>query len=255
MIGRYLTANHVHPYLFTLQNESPVVFSSVKVNLFSSFSAISGQYDGAVYELMPHSGIKNETTILCKYRGVYEAGIRSVEIQDYFRLFKFTYKPKEILWVVVKPDLIRLQELKSVDLQQLSTRSTNRNLTEPDVLVRKYVSGDDPRMSHCKSSARNKELMVRNRIGEEQQRITVLMSTEQRYSDPENNLPSENKVMETALALSWYFVDKDVPVTLQWLTENFMERTAASHKAFENVYEELSSCASFHPGPSFRKPV
>lgn len=243
MQGRYLVANHIHPFLLTLQNESYLVFSSVRVNLFSAYSTISGseKLDGVEFELMPHTGIRNESSIVCRYRGVYQAGIRSIEIRDCLKLFRFTYKNPSIMWVIVKPDLIRISELKSVDLTELNAVASGSSLTEPDILVRKYVPGDDPRFIHWKSSARVHELMTRTRTGEEQPGITFLLSTAKRFEDPALNLPAENKMLETLLALGLYFVEKGTPITMEWFNEVLMEKGADSVEQFNDLYEEIST--------------
>ena len=240
MEGRYLVANHVQPFLFTLQNESPILFASVKVNLFSAYSVITGQMDGIEYELMPHSGVKNNTSIVCRYRGVYQAGIRSIEIRDFLHLFRFTYKNKEPLWVIVKPDLIEIDELTCLDESMLNTARAGSENSQPDILVRDYVPGDDIRFMHWKSTARTHSPMIRERTGEEQERISFILSSARTKDDPALSLPAENKMLETLLAVALYFVKKGIPISSWWIKETPILKTADHMEAFNQLYEELS---------------
>ncbi|MBQ3907273.1 MAG: hypothetical protein II743_10965, partial [Lachnospiraceae bacterium] len=143
--GKQLVANHTVPFYFTLMNEFHFGFCGIRVHFFSSFSTISGLDDGVEYELLPKTGIKKQTNLVCKYRGEYEVGIKSVEIEDYFRLMHMSYHNRETLRVIVKPNLVELSDLGSIDLSQTMARESLINPTEPDVLVRNYEIGDDVR--------------------------------------------------------------------------------------------------------------
>ena len=239
--GRDLTAHHPHPFLFILENEFFFPFASVKVNLFSDYSTISGQDDGAEYELFPHEGIRNEATIVCHYRGEYEVGVKSLEIVDFLRLFRLRYRNPSTMKVPVKPDLIRLSELRSVDIQLLNALDSPLDDSVPDVVVRDYAPGDDPRYIEWKATARSRALKTRLRIGETQQGIGILMSTERSTQDPAVYLPLENKVLEASLALSWYFAADHTPVTLGYLTGYWKKLTIDRPEAFGEYYETVSS--------------
>ncbi|MBQ6551283.1 MAG: DUF58 domain-containing protein [Lachnospiraceae bacterium] len=239
--GRDLIVNHAHPFLFILQNEFFFTFSGVKVNLFSDFSRISGQDDGAEYELLPKSGIRNDATLICRYRGEYDVGVKDIVITDYLRLFRLRYKNKGTVRVTVKPDLIRMDELHSVDIQLLNSIHAPANPQEPDVLVRKYEPGDDTRFIEWKASARAQELLVRKRTGEEQQGVGILMATERKSDKPSEYLPLENKILELVLALAWHFTAKNTPVSVDYLGTRFRSTVVDRPENFNEFYEEMSS--------------
>lgn len=241
--GRDLVVNHAHPFLFILQNEVFFTFTGVRVNLFSDFSRITGQDDGAEYELLPKSGVRNEATLLCHYRGEYEVGVRDIEITDFLRLFRIRYKNKGTVRVKVRPDLIRLDELRSIDIQLLNSIHTPSNPQEPDVFVRKYTPGDDIRFVEWKASARARELLVRKRTGEEQQGVGILMATERTSREQADFLPLENKILETSLALAWYFTAKNTPVTVDYLSVKLRESVVDRPENFNDFYEEMSNVA------------
>ncbi|MBO5554871.1 MAG: hypothetical protein J5941_05000, partial [Solobacterium sp.] len=78
--GKELIANHPAVFCFVLQNESFLLFSGVRVRFYSDFSEISGLSDDIEYELMPKERIERKTDLVCKYRGNYEVGVRTIEV-------------------------------------------------------------------------------------------------------------------------------------------------------------------------------
>lgn len=98
---RTIVVNQKIPFFFRLVNEYWFSFVGVKVRFYSSFSTIEGLSDDIEYELLPGTDIKKETGIICRYRGEYKVGIKYVEIQDFLRLFKFSYHNPETLGVIM----------------------------------------------------------------------------------------------------------------------------------------------------------
>lgn len=235
-----LVSNQTVPFYFTLQNEDYFTYSGVRVSFFSSFCAIHDLEDNVEYELLPGTGIRRETGLVCRYRGEYEVGIEKVRIQDCFRLFQITYRNRETLRVMVKPNRVQLSGLKSVEDLLATTGESRQKKTEPDVLVRKYAQGDDIRHMHWKATAASGQLLVRNRIGEEQQGVTILMSTCRFSKKQTEYLPPENKILETALALTYYFVNKKIPVRTCYMEEHAVETVTESVDRYDSYYEQLS---------------
>ena len=143
-------------FYYSLKNEDRFGFAGVRTGFYTDFSTLSGIDPDTEYELFPGTGIERESRLICKYRGEYEVGIKSVEIQDYFRLIRISYHNKETLRVIVKPNLVDLSELKSIDLSQTMARETPFSQMDPDVLVRNYEPGDDVRQMNWKASARQR---------------------------------------------------------------------------------------------------
>lgn len=233
-------SNQNIPFYFTLKNDDLFPFAGIRVHFFSDFSVITGLEDGLEYELLPHTGIDQETGMLCKYRGEYEVGIRTVEITDFFRLLKITYKNPETLRVVVRPELIKLEALRCVEEVRVTTKDSRYHASETDVTVRQYEPGDDTRRIHHKLSARGGQLMIRNRIGEEQEGIGILLSTHRVSEEIKEYLPVENKLLEIALALSYYFVGKNMPVSVAYQKEKTEEVKGANLQQFRLLYDKLS---------------
>ena len=239
--GKHLVANHTVPFYFTLMNEYFFGFCGIRVRFFSSFSTISGLDDAVEYELLPKTGIKKQTSLVCKYRGEYEVGIKTVEIRDYFRLIRIKYHNRETLRVIVKPNLVELTQLQSEDVAQVMARDSLANPSELDVLVRKYEAGDDPRQINWMASARSGELLIRKRVGQEREGVGILMGTKRCSIDPVKYLPVENKILELTLALAMFFAKKNIGVRTYYVMDGLVERSFSGLERFQEFYEALSA--------------
>ena len=241
--SKHLVANHVTPFRFMLVNEFHVGFVSVRVRFYSSFSQILGLDDGVEYEFLPKTGITKETELNCHSRGEYEIGIKTVELQDFFRLFHLSYKNREPRRVVVKPDAVDLPSIRSVDLSQTVARDSLSSPTERDVLVRKYEPGDDLRQVNWKATARSGELLIHKRIGEEKDGIGILLGTGRCSADNLEYIPVENKMLETAIAVTLFFAKKNVPVLSYHMAGTLNEIRVSDLSQFDAYYERMAAVA------------
>ncbi len=236
---RRLVAGVTTPFFFMLVNEYWFVFTGVRVKFFSSFSSISGLSDKIEYELLPGTEIRKETLLLCKYRGEYEVGIKTVEITDYFRLFKFSYHNKETLRTIVRPQIIHLESLKNSEINHAIKEASDQQMY-PDVLARAYVQGDDIRQIHWSLSAKSGELMTRLKTGENRQGVGIVFDT-MRYSlDEAVYLPAENKVLETVLALALVFAEKNILTSVYHLEQELYVNTIENISAYDAFYEKIA---------------
>ncbi|MBR3629880.1 MAG: DUF58 domain-containing protein [Oscillospiraceae bacterium] len=236
---RFVSVNEPVRYRFALVNEYPMQFVSIRVRFFSEFSSITELDDGTEYELKPHSRIEKETSLICKYRGEYEIGIREIEIQDFFRLFRFRYRNKEGIHAVVRPQLIETESLGAVVLSD-AVRASERSRTEPDILSREYVPGDDPRLINWSQSARTGTLMTRILTGSDHQEIALLTDTFRTGTALADFLPAENKVLETVLAISYFFSRKQICAAEYHLSQALERLSVESTGTFEEFYQAVS---------------
>lgn len=239
--NKNLTAGHTTPFTFILKNEFPFGFSGIRVKFFSDFSEITDLDDNAEYELQPKTGIKKQTKVHCKYRGEYEVGIKSMELQDYLRLIRLKFNNKETLRVTVKPNIVELPALKSLHSSVIMTKESAFQKSQADVLSRPYVTGDDVRYANWKVSAKNGDLFVRQMTGEERDGIGIILPLK-RYSAQANDyLPTENKMLETAIALSYFFLKKNTPVQVSLGCDRKLDKRATKKERFQDVYEFVST--------------
>ncbi len=242
--SRNVVAGQPVPYYFILQNDDFFAFSGVSVRMFSRLSFVEEVPDGIEYELLPHESYRYETSLVCRYRGEYEVGIREVVVTDFFRLFRIRYAIPGRIKALVCPRLVELAELKSVPEQELLARQENQGSQEPDIVVRDYVAGDELKQIHWKATAREGKLQVRNRIGEEKQGISIMFDTHRYSSVPEEYLPVENKILELVLALALFWAKKHIPLLACSMQKGGLQRYRLSDAAkFQDFYGSMSRVA------------
>ncbi|WP_034784926.1 DUF58 domain-containing protein [Eubacterium xylanophilum] len=238
---KYLVAGQVTPFRFILINEFYFAFVSIRVKFYSSFSTITGLDDDVEYEFLPKTGIEEETKLTCKYRGEYEVGIKTVELQDFLHLFSISYRNREPKTVVVRPAKIELENLAAIDVPQLVSANTGLNPVDKDVLLRKYEPGDDLRMVNWKATARTGEMLIHNRISDEKEGVGILIGTERCSDDPMIYLPVENKMLEAAVALGMLFSKKNIPIQSYHVSATKLEETRIYGLGqFDRFYENMS---------------
>ena len=201
-------------FYYSLQNEDRFAFSGIRTDFFTDFSTLSGLDPDTEYELFPHSGIQKKTQLICKYRGAYEVGVKYVTVRDYLKLFSFTFRNRETITVTVIPQLVVLDSVSALDSLIAIGTDSPINPTEPDVLVREYIPGDDIRNIHWNLTAATGKPMVRNRIGENTPAISILMDSHRISRIPEEFLPLENKLLEVTIALAYHYLECGIRVNV-----------------------------------------
>ncbi len=198
--SRSMVCGRPESYFFILKNEDYFVYSSVSVRFFDNFSYVEELPGDVEYELFPGESFTYETRLVCKYRGEYEVGIKDVVVTDFLRLFRVRYENRGVVKALVRPRVVALEELKSIEeipvalLKEISAR------TQQDILVRDYYPGDTPGQIHWKATAKAQKLMTRTRTGEEQQGVAILCDMTRYGRREEEYLPLENKLLEALLA-------------------------------------------------------
>lgn len=239
--SRIIVCKQPVSYFFILQNETVYAFAGLSVRLFSDFSYVTDMPENEEYELLPGDKYTFHTTLICKYRGEYEVGVKDIIITDFFRLFRIRYKNPGAVKALVYPRIVRKKELESIkDIIHISTRETLLNQTVPDVVTRDYVAGDALKRIHWKVSAREQKLKTRTMLGERKQEILLLYDTK-RYSEKEQEyIPAENQVLELVIALGLFFAEKNIMYTVVHGQDGMRTQLVEGLGHFEQLYEETA---------------
>ncbi|MBR5666244.1 MAG: DUF58 domain-containing protein [Lachnospiraceae bacterium] len=243
LVGKTFVSNQAIPYFFTLQDEDFFAFASVKVFFYSDFSTVLDLRDGEECELLPKTGVKKDTKLVCKYRGTYRVGIKTVEITDFLRIFRMHYQNPEPLEVTIYPHVFSVSDLKGLNLSRILNREQPIGTSVLDQFPREYVPGDDPRHIHWKATASTQKLMTRPMIGEERQNVSILLSTCRPSDDIASYLPVENRMLELALALSMFFLSQRIPVRAFHRTDRTVSSYINDHASFDAYYQKLCKLA------------
>lgn len=234
-------------YLLELKNDSPFSYSGMKFIMFPDFFTMEKAPENMIYELTPGGKVKFETGLKCRYRGSYDIGVQYVVLYDFLNIFSWKYRLLSPIKAIVKPQLISLSSLKSLEtIAVINSKERLNGQSFPDALVRNYIMGDSIRRIHWKATARTGELKVRQYNDESNQGVSLYFEG-RRYSEkPSDYLPLENKLLETVLAVSGYFARQSMPVYVTQGDGEYLDAfLAQDEKGFEALYEMVSD-ASFY---------
>lgn len=239
--SRNMVCGRPEDYTFILQNESSFAFSGVSVNLFSDFSYVEELPGSLEYELLPGDRFTYGTRLICRYRGEYEVGIKEVVVSDFLRLFRLRYANPGVIKAVVRPKLVQIEELRGMEEFQAPLQREILSGEEPDILVRNYIEGDPLKQIHWKASARQGKLLSRTRTGEEKQGISLFCDMTRYGRTAAEYLPLENKMLETLLALGYFFARRGMGFFACYRQKEPVRKSVKNIQDFDEFYQNVST--------------
>ncbi len=236
------------PYSFTLANEDYITFRSIKVNFFHDKSSIANIDNISEYCLLPGQLEKMETHLRCRYRGEYFVGASTVDIIDFFYLFKITYPISSKLKVTVLPRVVNIPRLSiAPELKDVKNTSCLRNvsLDAMDLETRKYISGDSKKQIHWKVSARHNQLFVRKFISNPKAETAILMDLRTVREDSLTAMIIEDQIIEGALAVANYCKDNNTRVKVYY-DQGGIKNIFIGGKMDFDLFYQLTAQMHFH---------
>ena len=213
-------------------------------NIFTGYSEKTRRH----LWIAPGGGTEIKQYMSSRYAGRVEVRIESFEVFDLFRMFSLRGCGRSDAYVIVWPSF---SEVDEEDLNscvegfpkenELKKRGTDYN---PDYEVREYIPGDELKSIHWKLSAKQEELMVRQRLAAGREKINVLLplGDDRQYND---------RLMEAVYALCRLLLYKEYPVQLYWpgRGESLQGCFVAEQGELENAISEILSDNGLHqPG-------
>lgn len=240
--SRNITCGQPVPYHMALQNDSHFAFVGVSVRLFSQFSHVKELRDDTEFELYPGERQLLDTELLCKYRGEYEVGVREVILTDFFRIIRLHYKLPSTIKALVLPRILRLEALRSIpDITARLQRESVFRRNQPDIPVRDYMSGDSLKQIHWKASAREQKLKTRTQTGEEKQGMILFYDTHRYGRQAIQYLPLENQILETVLALGFFFAGQNISFSVLWSQNGLQQHDVDGLAGYDALYQRTVS--------------
>lgn len=215
---RTVVKGEVTEYEFQISNEDVVYYQNICVLFYQDKSRVLKLDPAKAYQLLPGETQSLSTSICCNYRGEYYVGAKSVTITDFLNLFSITYPVFTKMKVLVLPRIVKLKEINLISFNPDSKQHFNNknDEEEPDIEVRKYVSGDNKKRIHWKASARKNELFTRKNTSIPKMGVTVYMDL---YPIKEEELTSiivKDKIIESVLAIAEHCKNKHIPCEIYY---------------------------------------
>lgn len=227
-------------YYFTLQNETQFVFARLKV-VFFEFGADYGSLKSEEeYELMPKSGRRVATNIVCRYRGEYAIGVKKVILTDFLGLFNLVYRNREPLKVDVYPAIEYPTEHFQAEQKLCANTATKAVPEQRDVLVRPYREGDPLRSINWKATAKSNRLMTAYQTAEENSSIHILVDTKRCGKEPEEYLPREDELLTRLITMVLYYAGQNIRVEVSFRSRgDVVRKVIGSMQDFEEFYRSV----------------
>lgn len=239
--SRNIICRQPMPYYFVLQNGEKYAFAGISARLFSGLSYVEEMPDDVEYELLPGDRYTFRTRLVCKYRGEYEVGVKEVVVTDFFRIFRLRYKIPGTIKALVYPRIVKKESIQSLqDISAYLCRENQRLQTENDVVVRDYISGDAMKQIHWKASAKEQKLKTRNRTGEQQQGIMLFFDTKRYAKKQQEYLPVENQILETVLALGYFFAQQNISFCVMHSQNGLRRREVEGMQDYDAFYHDMA---------------
>lgn len=201
-----LTKNETADYLIQIGNEDAITYEHIKLNFFEENSQVLDMEPFRECYLTPGEKKEYKTSVLCRYRGTYAIGVKSVQITDFLHLFSIQYPIKESYKATVYPKTVLLEKcffLEEDYDEKHGIALFQDKRQEPDSEIRPYMPGDEKRLIAWKAYAKYQELFTRKWINGVKQEVSLYMEM---LPPEENRIAIEDKILECALAISNYCV-------------------------------------------------
>ncbi|HAU88494.1 MAG TPA: hypothetical protein DCW90_24390, partial [Lachnospiraceae bacterium] len=105
-----LVKEEIADYTIQVGNEDYIMYEHIKLNFYEDNSRVLDVEPFRESYLLPGEKKEYKTSVLCRYRGNYAIGVKSVQVTDFMHLFSITYPIKEPYNVTVLPKTISLDK-------------------------------------------------------------------------------------------------------------------------------------------------
>lgn len=231
-------------FLFNISNEDFLLYPYIKVTLFGSDTIFAKQLQTRSFSLVPFTKRSHSFELECKYRGVYEIGIKSIEFEDFLGIFKFKYKvASETKTITVYPKIVHLNRFYlQTDFLSETHSILDSKVEDLNTIsdIRNYRYGDSMKKIHWKLTAKSREMMVKNFQSTSETHAVILLDLKKNDYDTDLNTILEDKVLESAVSVIYYCLSNWIPISLVYYKDNITTLEARTPFDFEDIYKILS---------------
>ena len=240
---KFVTKGDKVNFIFSINNEDFFIYPYVRVTFHGAKTIFENQFQVKNFSLQPFCGRNYSFELQCNYRGNYEIGINSVEMEDFFGLFIFKYKIFEPKYVTVYPKIVYLERfmLKTDFMSESHSILNNRNEDMTTISdVRKYAYGDSLKRIHWKLTAKAQDFMVKKYQSTSETNTLMLLDLHKNTFKSGENIIIEDKVIESIVAVLYYCLYNWIPVNLVFFSGKLMSIQAKNHLLFSEIFEILA---------------
>lgn len=234
---RRVTKLEFVPYRLVVQNEGLIAYRDIRLQFIGELSELKSMEKEYCISMEPGQGMEVHGELLCKYSGTYFVGVDSIEIMDYFKIFRIRFQMPQKMKVMVRPRVLCPESMNFLREEETHDSSLFGNSEyRLDHEVRRYYPGDNKKYIHWKNSAKRRELMVRTRTAEEVSEYVVIMDSSMGELSMEEKIICCDKLRESMLALVNYIYISGYRVHI------FLDDTAVKEIAARRDFDSFLQC-------------
>jgi uncharacterized protein (DUF58 family) len=245
---KFVTKGDKIKFLFNVGNEDFLLYPYLKVTFCGSDTIFANQLQIKYFSLLPRKRKTFAFELECKYRGNYEMGIKSIEIEDFLGIFKFSYNISETKYVTVYPRIVYLDKFYLRTNFLSETHSVLDSKFEDMATIsdiREYRFGDSFKKIHWKLTAKSNELMVKNFQSTSETSAVILLDLKRNKFGRELNIIIEDKIIEAVVAVIYYCLSNWIPINLIYYNDKLVSLTGQTPLDFDEIFKTLSKI-NFH---------
>lgn len=230
-------------FIFTINNEDFFLYPYIRVTFHGAKTIFSNQFQLKSFSLKPFQGKSFSLELLCNYRGSYEIGIQSVEVEDILGLFSFKYKVFKPKFITVYPKIIYLNNFfLKTDFLSESHTVLNSKIEDMTTIadVRNYYPGDTLKRIHWKLTAKSRSIMVKKFQSTSETSAVIMLDLKTNPYELGLNIVLEDKVIESIGAVIHYCLFNWIPLNLVYFSKELISIKAKNHMMFNEIYEILA---------------
>lgn len=206
------------------RNTCPLFYTRIEAHFF--VSDLFGNRAGAsttTLALCPFEEYEMGFSTRFEHIGVYRAGLDSVTVTDFLRLFSFTVKAPKRTLVQVTPQLVEMGGLHLSNEAITETTRAKRTVLADSTNyagVREYVKGDPLKTIHWKLSAKQRKYYTRIYEAYTNMGVDVVLDFTGPVRTPDEMMGMFDCVVETGLSVARYAREHGIDVQLHWVDRN-----------------------------------
>jgi len=225
------------PFQFILANEDILTYAHIRVTFLDDYSTLEQVDTSRSYTLLSGEREEYVTTLMCRYCGNYKVGIDRIILEDYFRIFRLSYRCPTPMEVRVLPRVLQPERLSLFPFTAEGVRLTNnQNSPFPDAETRNYQLGDSPRLIHWKAFARQGELLTRKQLPEPKPELHIFLDLDLPVLEEAEYLPRFDLLAESTLAIADFYLRTKTPCNVYAGTAGLQRFQLHSQKDFDLLY-------------------
>ncbi len=240
---KFVTKGDKVNFIFSINNEDFFIYPYIRVYFHGAKTIFENQFQVKNFSLQPFRGKNFSFELQCNYRGNYEIGIHSIEIEDFFGLFNFKYNILESKYVTVYPKIVYLDRfLLKTDFMSESHSMLNINDEDMSTIsdVRKYAYGDGLKKIHWKLTAKSREIMVKKYQSTSETSTLMLLDLHKNPYGAGENIILEDKVIESIVSVLYYCLHNWIPVNLVFYSGKLVSLEGKNHLMFNELFEIMA---------------